>query len=525
MLSQFHVGRLALCFPAVVARIAGVASALATSRSVRCALFLLVTAASVCMGQSALTQDPAIPIVKALQTRDFPRALSLSQSALQARPGDYRIWTLRGMATEGTGNLPAALEDYRHALKLAPSYLAALEGAAQADFRMGHDSARSYLEMIITQRPNDARAHALLGILDYRKQNCAAAVGHFAEATSFIADQPKVLTEYGSCLHALSRDEDALPVFAKAFTLAPENRDARYNLALAQKNIHRADEAIKTLQPLVDSAPADPDALVFSAELYESRNDTVEAVKLLRQALIVNPEDIDAYLQFASVSFDHASPKVGIDMIDFGLRHLPSEPRLYLVRGILLTQLGDFARAADDFETASRIDPSLQFLDMAEGIVESQQHKKPEALSKFRAAVKAHPDEAYAHYLLAEALQEEGKPGESAETKEEIAEALKAVKLDPGLVAAHDLLSSAYYQQGRNDLAIEHSRAALAKDPDDKQALYHLILALRKTGSHGELGTLVKRLVTLQAKTKDVQRFQKPYRLYEGSAPGSLQAQ
>jgi tetratricopeptide (TPR) repeat protein len=525
--SQFDSDHLAAHLRKIAARPSRPSVGSVAMRNAFCIFFLLllVLPVTVCRGQNAPAQDPVVQIVRALEARDFSTALTLSQSALRAHPDDYRLWTMHGMAVEGTGNLAAALADYRHALKLAPDYLAALEGAAQADFQMGHDSARIYLMKIIAQRPDDARAQALLGILDYRKQNCAEAVGHFARATAFLSEQPKALTEYGSCLHGMHRDEDALPVFAKAFALEPDNPEARYNLALAQENAGHTDEAMKTLEPLVNATPADAGALVLTAELYESKNDTAEAVKLLREALIVNPKDVDAYMQFASVSFDHASPQVGIDIIDFGLKHLPREPRLYLVRGILLTQLGDFARAADDFDAASRIDPSLQFLDMAEGIVESQQHKRPEALSKFRAAVKAHPNEAYAHYLLAEALQEEGTSDRSPEYQEEIAEAQKAVKLDPGLVAARDLLSSAYYQQGRIDLAIEQSRAALARDPDDKQALYHLVLALRRSGSKGELETLVKRLVTLQAKTKDVQSFQKSYRLYESPEPGSTSAQ
>ena len=44
-------------------------------------------------------QDPAAPIVAALRAREFSQALSLSKTALAARPRDYRIWTLRGMAT------------------------------------------------------------------------------------------------------------------------------------------------------------------------------------------------------------------------------------------------------------------------------------------------------------------------------------------------------------------------------------------------------------------------------------------
>ena len=508
-------------------KLANTSVAAAAVRIACASLFFLplVMPFSFCLGQSASRQDAVFPIVRALEAREFSKALRLSQSALKAYPDDYRIWTLCGMATESTGNLPAALADYQHALKLAPGYLAALEGAAQAEFLLGHDSAKIYLVKILAQRPTDPRAHALLGILEYRKRNCADAVRYFAKATAFISAQPKVLTEYGVCLHAVHRDNDAVAIFAKAFALDPADLQARYNLALAQRNANHGDEALKTLQPLVDATPGDPGAMVLSAEIYESKNDTGLAVKLLRKALMVNPKDMDAYMQFASMSFDHASPQVGIDIIDFGLRYLPNEPRLYLVRGILWTQLGKYARAADDFDHASRIDPSLQFLDMAEGIVESQQHKQPEALAKFRAAAKAHPDEAYGHYLLAEALQEEGKPVGSPETNEEIAEAQEAVKLDPGLVAAHDLLSSAYCQQGRFDLAIKQSRAALAKDPDDKQALYHLILSLRKTGSKEELGMLVKRLVALQAKTKGTQTFQRPYRLYEGAAPSSTPVQ
>lgn len=509
------------------AQLSNSVAASVAARLACCILFLplFVVSACACLGQGIARQDPVGPIVKALQARDFSGALRLSHSALQAHPGDCRIWTLHGMATQGAGNLSVALADYQHALKLVPSYLPALEGAAQADFQLGHASARSYLVKILAQRRDDPRAHALLGILDYREQNCAAANAHFEKATEFLSGQPKALTEYGVCLHAVDRDSDSVAVFRKVLALDPANHEARYNLALAQRNAREPDEALETLRPLVAAPHPDPGALVLSADLYESKNDTAQAVKLLREALIADAKDMDAYTQFASVSFDHASPQVGIDILDFGLKNLPREPRLYLLRGILLTQLGEFARAADDFDAASRIDPSLQFLGVAQGIVKAQQHNQPEALAKFRAAVKAHPEEAYSHYLLAEALQEEGKPEGSPEYLEEIAEARKAVKLDPGLVAAHDLLASAYYQQGHFELAIQESRAALVKDPDDKQALYHLLLSLRKTGSKAEVETLVKRLAALQANSNGAQRFQKPYRLYEGTAPGNSPAQ
>ncbi len=107
--------------------------------------FLLVPWAPCCLGQGPAAQDAVGKISDALRSRNFTLTLTLSQTALAKRPNDYRIWTLRGMATAGTGNLPRALSAYQHALKLAPGYLPALEGAAQSEFQMGHNAARPLL--------------------------------------------------------------------------------------------------------------------------------------------------------------------------------------------------------------------------------------------------------------------------------------------------------------------------------------------------------------------------------------------
>jgi tetratricopeptide (TPR) repeat protein len=471
------------------------------------------------LAQSQGARDDVAPIADALRNHDFTHALSLSQAALVEHPRDVRIWSLRGMASAGMGNLPQALSAYRSALKLDPKYLPALEGAAQTEFQMGHGTARPLLESVLAQRPDDPTPNAMLGVLDYREGNCSGALEHFQKATGAIAGQPVALSEYGACLALLDREEDAVAAFAQALALQPARREARYNLALAQWDAHRADDALATLQPLMDATPPDADALDLGAEISEARGDTPRATGILRNAIVADPKKIDSYLQFAMLSYDHASPQVGIDMLNAGLTQLPNEPRLYLVRGILLTQLGEFGRAAEDFDSASRIDPQLSFLGVAAGLVKSQQHQPAEALKEFRADVKAHPNEAYAHYLLAEELLEEGKPEGSAEYKEEVDAAERAVKLDPKLVAAHDLLSTVYLENGHTDLAIEHGRAALALDPNDQQAVYHLIVAMRKSDQKDQVPALLKRLVDLRANAKSDQASSRRYRLSEGTDP------
>ena len=491
-----------------------------TYKNACCAISVILLAVCVqfCLAQMQLAQDDIGRISNSLRSRNFEQALSLSKAALVRHPDDVRIWTLRGMATAGTGNLPLALSAYRRALNLVPTYLPALEGAAQSEFQMGHDSARPYLLKVLAQHPEDPTSHSMLGVLDYRKGNCAEAIVHFEKAAEVIETQPVALNEYGACLAVLMRDDDATAVFSKAFALDPTKREARYNLALAQWNAHNAEEALATIQPLIEGTPVDGDASMLAAEILESKGDTTRAVEVLRNLILSDPKDVGAYLQFAILSYDHTSAQVGIDILNAGLTQLPKEPRLYLVRGILLTQLGEFAHAAEDFETAGRIDPRLSFLGVAEGLVKSQQHQSEEALAEFRAAAKVHPNDAFAHYLLAEALQEEGNRQGSPGYEEELKAATNAVQLDPQLVAAHDLLSSIYIENGHTDLAIKQSRDALAIDASDQQAVYHLVMAFRKTDQKDQIPPLLKRLVELRAKSNGDQA-NRHYRLYEPQAP------
>jgi tetratricopeptide (TPR) repeat protein len=471
-------------------------------------------------GKAQATGDPDSKaavgaISSALRARNYAAAEKLCEAATAAHPEDYRYWTLRGMATSGLGNPRLALSYYQHALKLAPAYLPALEGTAQTAFQLGDASATGALLKILAQRPEDATSNAMLAVLEARSRNCEDAVIHFQKAGTAIAARGEALTEYGACLSILDRAREAVAQFADALALDPARSESRYNLSLAQWKADHSQDALKTLAPLLDDTVAHADALALAAEIHEASNETAVAIDLLRKAILADPRSVDAYLQFAMLSYDHASPKVGIDILNAGLTQLPREPKLYLVRGVLLTQLGEFGKATDDFEAANRIDPQLQFLRTAQGIVQSQEHDAPKALASFRAAVKAHPDEAYAHYLLAEALQSEGKPEGSAESREEIHEAARAIQLEPRMIAAHDLLAASYIEQGHVNEAIEHSRAALAIDPNDQQAIYHLILALRKTEDKSEVPALVNKLMEVQKSSQSRAPDKKKFLLYE----------
>jgi tetratricopeptide (TPR) repeat protein len=464
--------------------------------------------------QAQTAAVPITDILASLQRQDFEQALRLCTAALEKSPGDPRIWTLRGMAYAGEGVPSSALDAYQHALKVDARYLPALEGAAQMEYQRKSAAARSLIERVLAQAPDDATSHTMLGYLDYAAKDCKAAIPHFERGGDVLAQQPRALAAYGSCLADSDQYAKAIPVFQQALNLDASLAGVQFNLALSQWKAGETQAALATLKPVVERDHAG-EPLLLAADIYESTNDTPHAIELLRKAMLDDPKNVEAYIDFASLSYDHASSQVGIDVIDAGLTQLPQEPRLYLVRGVLFAQLGKFEESSQDFETANRLDPHLSLLGTAEGLVASQQHRSKQALNSFRAAVNAQPKDALTQYLLAEALSQESPEQGSAEYAEEIAAAKRAFTLDPKMVAARDLLATIYLQDGLTDLAVEQSRAALAVDPKDQQALFHLILAMRRSGEKEEVASLSKQLALLRSRAQAEMAQNKRYQLQE----------
>jgi tetratricopeptide (TPR) repeat protein len=465
--------------------------------------------------QTNLGGSPIEGITQSLRNQNFDNALRDCDAALKKTPKDKRIWALRGIAYAGRGEPSAALDSYRHALGLDPTYLPALEGAAQIEYQQRSARTKPLILRVLAQLPNDPTSHTMLAFLEYAAKDCAGAVPHFEKGGEVLANQPIALAAYGACLAQAGQYNQAVPLFQQALSAEPSVASIRFNLALAQWKANHPQDALLTLQPAIEAGTGQSDALLLAADIYESMNDTQPAVELLRKAILSDPKNVDAYLDFANLSYDHASMQVGIDILNAGLGQLPTEARLYLVRGILYTQLGKFDEAAEDFGTANRLDPKLSVLGAVQGLAASQQHKSVEALTAFRAAAKAHPKDALTQYLLAEALSQQSPHQASSDYAEEVAAAKRACDLDPSMVAAHDLLATIYLRDGHTSLAIEQSNAALAIDPKDQQAIFHLVLGLRKTGQKDQISALLKRLAALRDATQSEAALTKRYQLQE----------
>jgi tetratricopeptide (TPR) repeat protein len=283
--------------------------------------------------------------------------------------------------------------------------------------------------------------------------------------------------------------------FQRLGVARPDDPEGRRGLAAVQLESGKPQEALATLKPLLDGTP-DVSTMRLAGAAYEADQDTPSAVKILREAIVRYPLEVAPYVDFAAIAMDHQSFQAGVEMINSGLKLQPNAAPLYLARGVLYVQLADFERAEADFAKAEQLDPKQGMTAAAQGMLaeEQNQNDPDRALATMRAKLAKQPGDAFLWYLQAAILSQKSPEPGSPEFQQGLDSAKRAVALQPSLTAAHNVLAKYYLDSGQYPLAAKECRLVLEKSPSDQGALYHLVMALRKTGGQAEIPDLLKRL-------------------------------
>jgi tetratricopeptide (TPR) repeat protein len=461
-------------------------------------------------GQESRTSVASIESL--IRSHEYSQALEATKAALHENPRDSQFWTLEGIVLSLQGNKQGALTAFNKALSFSPKYPAALKGKVEILYETQDKRAIPALKEILSADPKDETAHEMLAMLEAKQGNCQAADEHFLLSAEAIKTHPESLEAYGYCLIQTKQAEQAVPVFEQLSALLPEKSYPQYDLAVALIEAKQNEAALKVLESLVAANQPDPDTLSLASEAYEAVGNTPKAVALLRQAIVLSPATPGYYVAFAVLCLDHDSFQVGIDMINAGLKRIPDDPSLYISRGLLYAQLAQYDNAEADFRKADQLDSAQSLTSYAIDLAEIARNNPDQALSDVRTQLKAHPDSASLHYLLAKLLWREGGTSDEA-----MKSAFVALKLKPDMVEARDLLADMYIRSEKYDLAIEQCRLALKDSPSDQSAMYHLIIALRHSGAEGqrEIPALVKQLSDLKQTARQLETEKKRFQLVE----------
>jgi len=468
------------------------------------AAMLLVTASSI--SQQA---PPSARIAEALRAGRAEEAIKLAEEWIYTEPADPRPPTLKGIALSQLDRPEDAILAFEAALALQPSYLPALQGVAEIEFRLGRPTARMRLERIVALQPGNPTAHAMLGVLAYAARDCSKALEHFDRGSAAVEADPETLRQRAECNFEAGRHGAAAEDFRQLVDSASGGPHGRHNLGLALNEAGRHAEAVDVLQVAVKSVTVpDIDTLTLLAEAQRAALDPEGALETLQRAVRLYPRNEGLYVQLAEVCIEHGAYDLGLEITEVGDRNVSDSHRILTMRGILLAELGRYEEAEAAFESAIARDPDAKSATVGLSLTLEKTGRADESLDVLRERAERDPTDAVSRFFFAQALIKRGVTVGSPAFDEAL-EALSIATQHLPLEAPPRIeLGKLYLKAGQPERAIPILEQAVGLAPADRQATYNLMIALRRVGRAEDASAMASRMREQleRAKGEEVQR-------------------
>jgi tetratricopeptide (TPR) repeat protein len=441
--------------------------------------------------------------------------------------------TLLGDIHLARGHVALAETAYASALKINPTSAPALVGLGEAQFQGGRFSeALGRFEAASQTDPNDVRAQvgaAKTKLSLDRIEDATRALAALAKAQP---KDPSVALWYGRALEASGDRDRASAVYHTAIdAAAPSTELVSVYVALAtlQNQNGQAEEAQKTLAAAKKKLPESGRLHRALGHLALDQNRLPDAVRELKRALELEPEDLTARFELGVAerrSQNYAAATKTFDEVAAVDR---DHPGLALERGLMFEATGHAAEALTAYEGAlakAPGDPELMLrvgcgrvsagkAALAEELLRKvlaqrpasaetnhclgrallAQEKIPDAQRFFDRAVELDPRRAEYHLYagwaaneaqnvskadkelaaalaidnsLADAYWQRGVlRARQGAVKDAVADLTQALKLNPARADAHAALADTYYDLGREHEALAEWQKAVQAQPDN----------------------------------------------------------
>jgi tetratricopeptide (TPR) repeat protein len=336
-------------------------------------------------------------------------------------------------------------------------------------------TARSELEQMVAQTPNDARVLNLLGVVNARENNVTAAESEFRKAiqasprfSSAYLNLGRLLQEHADRPQAL---ETALAAYIKLLKLEPDNVEANYQAAWVANRLGSFDASLHHLDRLPANAQARAPALALRCADYAGLGRSAEARKTAT-ALVAAPDLSEAdILPVLSILVQHHSEEVAAELLEaLTDRELASPDSLRRLAG-LEENRGNFKQARAALETDLKLEPPSVPLLTQLARVAYRSRDLEGALGYLAHARDMAPENAAIHFFFGVICIDLKLPPEAKESLQ------NAVRLDPKNPYYSYALGAVLVGQTNPDSAIPYLQKYVDSKPSDPRGHFALGVA------------------------------------------------
>lgn len=303
---------------------------------------------------------------------------------------------------------------------------------------------------------------------------------------------PRVLFLLGLSSARLALYDRAEDAFNAALALVPGDFDILFNLGRAAARAKHYDRAQRALEAALKIHPADVDLLVELGRVCAARQDFVRAVYMLAQARQRDPKRVEVLRLLARAAEDAGYYDDASQTYDEYVRLRPGDDAVRRDRARAYSNTDsrkDEARREIEWYVARHPKDPLGHYAFAQVVWRTDPQV---AVTHLTEAVRLDPASVSIHFSRAWMLQRVGQMAESLTDLE------AANRLEPDNVRVLDLMGLAHLSMEQPAEAEKALRRALAKAPDDPEAVMHMGRTLMALGREEEAQSFMDKYRTVR---------------------------
>lgn len=244
--------------------------------------------------------DPFVAI--AATAEDEPlRATILARHMIRARHDDAK-WAhnLIGNIRINTGDIGAAIDEYRAALDADPRFLIARANLGEALRQSGDRAgARAAFKAISAVEPHSVLAAEGLANVSLDEGDVDAAIAHLLKAAEYDPVSPRYFARAGKIAADAGRGDDARKYLSQALEIDPGYPLAFAVLGVMYMATEDYESAEKIYRDAADYAPDDAEAQMSHGRILAILKDWPASESRLRRAVALDPGNVDYKVQLA----------------------------------------------------------------------------------------------------------------------------------------------------------------------------------------------------------------------------------
>jgi tetratricopeptide (TPR) repeat protein len=361
--------------------------------------------------------------------------IALTQALAQSPESPYR----EGMALLEQGRADQALQVFERGIESDPSNLALLNAAGATLIRLGRiKEAQGYFLRALKLDPEFLPARKNLAIGCFNLNQCDLAVPELERIGKNENTRPMASMFLGMIAGKRKRYDEAIPRLEQAAELVRQHPPAMFSLAHSYFEAGQTEKALRILQELAASK-RDGDALNLMAQAAARSGKLEMAIKSLREAIELEPEREDHYLDLSLLCLDNNNSDLALEIIAVGLSHIPKSYRLLAQRGVIYEQLGRRREAKEVFRSAISLQSDHSFATVGLGITQMYGGEFEAAVETLAAGAEKFPRNYYLLYRYGWALNKfsetKGNPRELSDKAKSVLQ--RAIELNPDFAESH----------------------------------------------------------------------------------------